>query len=87
MIERVTIDKFGRILIPKAIREQLRLKPDQSLELHSHDGELTLRPTIPGEIIKKNGMYVWTGPVPQDSWDEITNSLREDRVDAILGDQ
>jgi AbrB family looped-hinge helix DNA binding protein len=87
MTDVVMMDKFGRILIPKAVREQLRLKPDQPLELRSHDGELTLRPTNPGEVIEKDGMYIWTGDVPQDSWEEITNGLREERVDAILGER
>jgi AbrB family looped-hinge helix DNA binding protein len=87
MIETVTMDKFGRVLIPKTVRERLHLKPDQPLELLSRDGELTLRPTSPGEIVEENGVFVWTGEVPQDSWEDITDSLREERTNAILGER
>ena len=41
-----------------------------------------------GEIVEKNGMYVWTGDVP-DKRDlrEILESTWEERVDVILGDK
>jgi AbrB family looped-hinge helix DNA binding protein len=84
MIERVTIDKFGRILIPKKLRERFHLEPNQSLDVQVNDGTMTLRPSVKGEILLQNGMYVWTGSVPTESWEEITESLRKERVDNIL---
>ena len=34
----VTIDKFGRVLIPKALRDQLGLQPGAELSLDVHEG-------------------------------------------------
>jgi AbrB family looped-hinge helix DNA binding protein len=84
MTEKVTIDKFGRILIPKKLRERFRLEPNQSLDVQVSDEGMTLRPNSNGEIVLQNGMYVWTGSTPTESWEEITESLREERVDNIL---
>jgi AbrB family looped-hinge helix DNA binding protein len=85
MIETVTMDKFGRVLIPKRLREQLRLEPDQPLELRSQDGELTLRPTSHGELVEKEGLLVWVSKNPvQGDLREILESTREERVDSIL---
>jgi AbrB family looped-hinge helix DNA binding protein len=38
-----TIDRFGRILIPKSLREELDLEPGTVLELETFDGEIRLR--------------------------------------------
>lgn len=85
MTETVTIDKFGRILIPKALRKHLHLEPHQKLELRPQGAGLTMFPAPTGEIVEKNGLYVWTGDVPlEESWDEMTDHLREERVNAIL---
>lgn len=39
-----TVDKFGRILIPKKLRQQLGLKPNDTLELTLVDDKLMLTP-------------------------------------------
>lgn len=35
----VTLDKFGRVLIPKPLRDQLGLLPGAELSLDVHDGD------------------------------------------------
>jgi bifunctional DNA-binding transcriptional regulator/antitoxin component of YhaV-PrlF toxin-antitoxin module len=44
MIQVVKMDKSGRFSVPKAMREQLCLKPDQRFTVHVGDRGLTLRP-------------------------------------------
>lgn len=55
----VTIDKAGRLVLPKAMRDALHLKPGSSLEVERRDDELILRTSQPdAEIIYKNGIPV-----------------------------
>ena len=37
---RTTIDKAGRIVVPKALRDELSLTPGQELEISAVDGRL-----------------------------------------------
>lgn len=39
---RVTIDKAGRIVVPKALRDELCLQPGQELEISAVDGRLEI---------------------------------------------
>jgi AbrB family looped-hinge helix DNA binding protein len=57
-----TIDSAGRIVVPKALREALDLKPGQSLEIRAGDGrlEIDIAPT-PVEL-KKRGKGVVAVP-------------------------
>jgi AbrB family looped-hinge helix DNA binding protein len=44
MNSRLTIDRAGRVVIPKTLREELRLEPGDSLEMESIGERITLRP-------------------------------------------
>jgi AbrB family looped-hinge helix DNA binding protein len=46
---RTTIDRDGRIVIPKALREELGMSAGQELELRAADGVLEI--TIPGTSV------------------------------------
>jgi AbrB family looped-hinge helix DNA binding protein len=41
---RVTIDKAGRIVVPKAMRDELGLTPDTDLDIEVVDGRLEVSP-------------------------------------------
>jgi AbrB family looped-hinge helix DNA binding protein len=41
---RLTIDKAGRVVIPKPLREQMNLEPGDSLEMESSGEQITLQP-------------------------------------------
>jgi AbrB family looped-hinge helix DNA binding protein len=42
--EKVTIDRTGRVIISKPLREALRLEPGDGLEVNISAKEITLRP-------------------------------------------
>ncbi len=49
---RTAIDRFGRIVIPKAIRDRLRLVGGEELEVEERDGVIEIRPApIAVEIV------------------------------------
>lgn len=41
---RVTIDRAGRIVVPKAMRDELGLEPDTPLDIELVDGHLEISP-------------------------------------------
>ena len=65
MTARLTVDKAGRIVIPRQLRDELRLDPGDSLELESEDDRMVLRPVrkaIP--IRKEDGVWVYRSGQP-----------------------
>jgi len=82
----VIIDKSGRLVLPKAIRDALHLKPGSSLEVERRDDELILRiPQPEAEIIYKNGIPVLrtrrTTPL---SPVQLIEQDREDRIQELI---
>lgn len=56
---KTTLDKFGRVLIPKKMRVHLGLTPGCDLKIEEHDTEITLHPIIEESVlIKKEGVIV-----------------------------
>ena len=56
MTTTLTIDKAGRIVLPKPVRDELQLSPGDSLEVDSSEERVILRPTSPsGAHVPRNG--------------------------------
>jgi AbrB family looped-hinge helix DNA binding protein len=82
----VTIDKAGRLVLPKAMRDALHLKPGSSLEVERRDDELILRTPQPdAQIIYKNGIPVLRTREPIAlSPVELIEQDREDRIQQLI---
>lgn len=88
MTTRLTLDKAGRVVIPKALREELHLDPGDALELESAGEQITLRPVRgTGPLTKERGVWVFhTGqPLPSSATDDMLQRIREERDVANLG--
>lgn len=88
MSDRLIIDKAGRIVIPKPIRQELHLEPGDSLELDCAGEQITLRPlrgTSP--LRKEHGVWVFHNgqPLSASATDEVVRRIREERDSANLG--
>ena len=45
----LTLDKRGRLVIPKDVRDRLGLKADQTMNVEVRDGEVVLKPAVNAE--------------------------------------
>jgi AbrB family looped-hinge helix DNA binding protein len=88
MTTRLTIDRAGRVVIPKPLREELDLAPGDTLELETAGKSITLRPThgtVP--LSKEKGVWVFrTGhPLPSSVADDLLGRIRTERDQHNLG--
>ena len=81
MTAKITIDKAGRVVIPKPLREQLRLGPGDTLALRSEGECITLQPVRPQAPLKKeHGIWVYQGGVTDTSIADLLDHEREERL-------
>jgi AbrB family looped-hinge helix DNA binding protein len=54
---RTAIDGFGRILIPRPLREQAALRAGTELDVRCEDGRLVIEPAPMAARVRKAGMF------------------------------
>jgi len=88
MTSTLTIDKAGRIVLPKPLRDELQLTAGDSLEVQTKGEEITLRP-IRGNspLRKKHGVWVFQAGqgLAEDAVNKTFREIRRDREKLILG--
>ena len=77
MVWRIGIDKAGRIVVPKPLRERLGFKPDTELvAIEQLDGVLLKRVEQRPSMVKLDGLWVHQGSAePGANWDRIVEQL------------
>ena len=75
----VTIDKAGRVVIPKEVRDELRIEAGDSLALETEGERVTLRPLHAATPLRRErGVWVYHGAKPL-SLEEANHIPREAR--------
>jgi AbrB family looped-hinge helix DNA binding protein len=85
---KLTIDKMGRVVLPKPVREKLRLSPGDELELECLDDRITLRPLRGNAPLKKKrGVWVFHcgEPLSALTVQETIERVRSERDEQNLG--
>jgi AbrB family looped-hinge helix DNA binding protein len=84
----VTIDKAGRIIVPKEFRQRLGLRPNTELEIVDHPNGILLRPLESRpSLVKMNGLLVHQGRLEDGAdLDRVLEAVREERIQEIIRD-
>lgn len=73
---QVSIDKFGRVLIPKTVRDHLGIKPGTVLQISERDDEILLKLlTQKTSLQRENGILIFTGEAVSD----IESAIEKER--------
>jgi AbrB family looped-hinge helix DNA binding protein len=84
----ITIDKAGRIVLPKPLRDELQLGPGDALEVESSEDRIVLRPARgKGRMYKEKGMWVFDSgePLTVEVVNKTLRRVREERHRRNLG--
>lgn len=75
------IDKLGRIVVPKKLRERFGLTPNMQLEVVAQaDGILLRVPEHRPAMVKVSGLWVHQGVAQAGmKWDSVVDEAREER--------
>jgi AbrB family looped-hinge helix DNA binding protein len=81
-----TVDRFGRVVIPKTVRDALHLTPGTALSVEQHNGAVVFKPTcedVPASqespLRRKSGLLVFSGQPVGDLAAAVT-AQRSDRI-------
>jgi AbrB family looped-hinge helix DNA binding protein len=68
----ITVDRAGRLVLPKAIRDRHGLEPGSELEITDAGSEIRLRPVAEASPLREvNGFLVYTGRFSGDQADPV----------------
>jgi AbrB family looped-hinge helix DNA binding protein len=84
----VTLDRAGRVVIPKNLRDELRLAPGDSLTLESDGDRVTLRPIRSASALRKeHGIWVFRGgrKITAKETDRALEGVRQERDGELRG--
>jgi AbrB family looped-hinge helix DNA binding protein len=85
---QVSIDKAGRLILPKPLRDRFGLQPDTRLDLVVSSEGIVLKPADAGSEWKRdeNGHLVYSGRLPAKvAWNSLVDEMREERMREIGG--
>jgi AbrB family looped-hinge helix DNA binding protein len=88
MTTTLTLDKAGRVVLPKPVRDEMQLRAGDSLELESFEDRIVLRPRRGGVgLHKKQGIWVFSTeePISAEATDKVMREIRNERELRFLG--
>ncbi|HME11754.1 MAG TPA: AbrB/MazE/SpoVT family DNA-binding domain-containing protein [Candidatus Acidoferrum sp.] len=87
MTTRITIDKAGRVVLPKPLRNSLQLAAGDELLVETDGNQITLVPVRPEALLrKKQGIWVYHGDSSNIDIVEFIDQMREERNREVLGE-
>src|SRR5207237_1164436 len=87
MAGKLTLAKAGRVVLPKPLRDELRLEPGDALEIENTGEEIILRPLRgQAQLRKKQGVWVFrTGaPLSASETEKAIRRVRQERESEAL---
>jgi AbrB family looped-hinge helix DNA binding protein len=83
---RIKIDKAGRIVLPKPIRDRLQLRPGRDIELQEFPDRILLRvPKQAPSMVRRNGIWMHLGKLSRRlAWSHVVEDACEERINEVL---
>jgi AbrB family looped-hinge helix DNA binding protein len=84
----LTVDKAGRVVLPKPVRDELQLSAGDSLELESSEDRIVLRPVRgTAGLRKKQGIWVLDTdePLTVEAVNRTIRDIRREREESWMG--
>jgi AbrB family looped-hinge helix DNA binding protein len=82
----VSIDKAGRVVLPKQVREELAINPGDLLKISIHGDQITLRPTRETcGFIRRGRALVFSSGEASFLDNETVETVRADERGSLLG--
>jgi AbrB family looped-hinge helix DNA binding protein len=84
----LTIDKAGRVVLPKPVRDQMQLSAGDSLVLDSADDRIVLRPVREAVgMRKKQGIWILDvdEPLTMETVNQTMDEVRHEHEQSSLG--
>lgn len=73
---RTTIDRFGRVVVPKELRDRFGFQPGTEIEIDEHDREIVLKQADQAPPLQdEDGVLIFAGKAIAD----ISGSIRMQR--------
>jgi AbrB family looped-hinge helix DNA binding protein len=80
MASETSLDRFGRVVIPKETRDHFGLEPGATLTVDEREDGILLRPaSAPSSLRMKKGVLVFSGDLTGDALDAVRRQ-REERI-------
>lgn len=86
---KTTMDRAGRLVLPKAIRREARIEPGADLEIRVRDGRIEIEPAPLAVKLTRRGILtvaVPTGPVRPLTQEEVAATVASLRRRGAAGD-
>ncbi len=88
MTSNLRMDRAGRVLLPKTVRDRLQVKPGDSFEMESFDDHIVLRPIRQRATMRKElGVLVFDTGERLTATDvrKTIQKVRDGRIESVLG--
>ena len=79
MAIQTTVDRFGRVVIPKETRDHFGLTPGAPVTVVDAEEGVLLKPGAQGALVVKGGVLVFSGKAAGDA-DALVRQAREERI-------
>jgi AbrB family looped-hinge helix DNA binding protein len=87
LIMEATIDRFGRIVIPKKIRDDFNLKPGSQIHFEEAEKTIVMKPVYnEPNLIEKDGVLVFSG-TSAGNIEKALSEHREERMKPFGGEK
>lgn len=85
MATKISVDKAGRVVLPKSLREKMRVEAGDDLLIEAEGDRITLRPLRREALLKKElGIWVYQGEPSDTSIPDLIDAEREKRIRELI---